>query len=123
MKRATIRDVASAAGVSLSTVSRVIHGHPAVNHDLQKRVLEVIAQMDYQPDRSAQRLRSKMSSVIGLIISDIENPFFTSVVRGVEDVAYRHQMTVVLCNTDEDPKKQERYVDVMVKERVAGLII
>jgi DNA-binding LacI/PurR family transcriptional regulator len=123
MKRATIRDVATAAGVSLSTVSRVIHGHPAVNHDLQQRVLEVIARMDYQPDRSAQRLRSKMSSVIGLIISDIENPFFTSVVRGVEDIAYRNQMTVVLCNTDEDPKKQERYVDVMVKERVAGLII
>ena len=123
MKRATIRDVANAAGVSLSTVSRVLNEHPAVNGDLQKRVLDAIKQLDYQPNRSAQRLRSNMSSVIGLIISDIENPFFTSIVRGVEDVAYGQQMTVVLCNTDEDPKKQERYVDVMAEERVAGLII
>ena len=123
MKRATIRDVARAAGVSVSTVSRVLHGHPAVNGDLQKRVQEAIETLDYQPNRSAQRLRSNMSSVIGLVISDIENPFFTSIVRGVEDVAYSKQMTVVLCNTDEDPRKQERYVDVMAEERVAGLII
>lgn len=123
MKRATIRDVANAAGVSLSTVSRVLHGHPAVDSDLQKRVLEAIQKLNYQPNRSAQRLRSKMSSVIGLVISDIENPFFTSIVRGVEDVAYSQQMTVVLCNTDEDPVKQQRYVDVMAEERVAGLII
>lgn len=123
MKRATIRDVANAAGVSLSTVSRVLHHHPAVDRDLQKRVMDAIEQLGYQPNRSAQRLRSQVSSVIGLVISDIENPFFTSIVRGVEDIAYGHQMTVVLCNTDEDPRKQERYVDVMMEERVAGLII
>jgi LacI family transcriptional regulator len=123
MKRATIRDVASTAGVSLSTVSRVLHRHPAVNRDIQARVLNAIEQLEYQPNRSAQRLRSKMSSVIGLIISDIENPFFTSIVRGVEDVAYGQQMTVVLCNTDEDPAKQERYIEVMEEEGVAGLII
>ena len=123
MKRATIRDVANTAGVSLSTVSRVLHDHPAVDSDLQRRVLQAIEQLGYQPNRSAQRLRSNMSSVIGLMISDIENPFFTSIVRGVEDVAYREQMTVILCNTDEDLQKQERYVDVMVQERVAGLII
>lgn len=123
MKRATIRDVAKTAGVSLSTVSRVLHRHPAVNSDIQQRVLRAIDELDYQPNRSAQRLRSKMGSVIGLIISDIENPFFTSIVRGVEDVAYANQMTVVLCNTDEDPAKQERYIGVMQEEGVAGLII
>lgn len=123
MKRTTIRDVARTAGVSLSTVSRVLHRHPAVNSDIQQRVLHAIEQLEYQPNRSAQRLRSKMGSVIGLIISDIENPFFTSIVRGVEDVAYAQQMTVVLCNTDEDPAKQERYIDVMQEEGVAGLII
>jgi DNA-binding LacI/PurR family transcriptional regulator len=123
MKRATIRDVAKTAGVSLSTVSRVLHRHPAVNSDIQQRVLLAIDELDYQPNRSAQRLRSKMGSVIGLIISDIENPFFTSIVRGVEDVAYANQMTVVLCNTDEDPAKQERYIGVMQEEGVAGLII
>ena len=123
MKRATIRDVANAAGVSLSTVSRVLNRHPGVDSSLQERVQVAVDQLGYQPNRWAQRLRSEMSSVIGLVISDIENPFFTSIVRGVEDVAYDHQMTVFLCNTDEDPRKQERYVDVMAEERVAGLII
>ncbi len=123
MKRATIRDVANTAGVSVSTVSRVLNAHPAVDSSLQKRVLAAVEQLGYQPNRWAQRLRSEMSSVIGLVISDIENPFFTSIVRGVEDVAYNHQMTVFLCNTDEDPRKQERYVDVMAEERVAGVII
>jgi DNA-binding LacI/PurR family transcriptional regulator len=123
MKRATIRDVAVSAGVSLSTVSRVIHGHPAVDSALQKRVMEAVARLNYQPNRSAQSLRSPVNSVIGLVISDIENPFFTSIVRGVEDVAYDNQMTVILCSTDEDPVKQERRLEVMAKERVAGLII
>jgi LacI family transcriptional regulator len=123
MKRATIRDVALSAGVSLSTVSRVIHGHPAVDSALQKRVLEAVERLNYQPNRAAQRLRSQVNSVIGLVISDIENPFFTSIVRGVEDVAYDNQMTVILCSTDEDPVKQERRLEVMAKERVAGLII
>lgn len=111
------------AGVSLSTVSRVIHGHPAVDSVLQKRVMEAVERLNYQPNRSAQRLRSQVNSVIGLVISDIENPFFTSIVRGVEDVAYENQMTVILCSTDEDPVKQERRLEVMAKERVAGLII
>lgn len=90
---------------------------------LQKRVLEAVERLNYQPNRAAQRLRSQVNSVIGLVISDIENPFFTSIVRGVEDVAYDNQMTVILCSTDEDPVKQERRLEVMAKERVAGLII
>jgi DNA-binding LacI/PurR family transcriptional regulator len=123
MKRITIRDVARAAGVSLSTVSRVLHGNPTVRPDLQERVLETVQRLNYQPNRMAQRLRSNASNIIGLVISDIENPFFTSIVRGVEDVAYGQFMNVILCNTDEDPLKQRRYIDIMAEERAAGLII
>lgn len=123
MKRVTMKDVARAAGVSLSTVSRVLNDNLSVDSDLRKEVLDAIKQLGYQPNRSAQQLRSSISHVIGLIIADVENPFFTSVIRGIEDVAFDRQLNVLLCNTDEDPDKQQEYLKVMSEERVAGLII
>jgi len=120
----TLKDVAEHAGVSRATVSRVLNNNPNVADDLRTRVLESVHLLGYQPNRAARRLRaSGVSDVLGLIISDIENPFFISVVRGVEDAAYASRMSVVLCNTDEDPIKQRIYLRVMQAERVAGLII
>lgn len=119
----TLKDVAERAGVSRATVSRVLNNNPNVAGDLRDRVLEAVHLLGYQPNRAARRLRANVSDVFGLIISDIENPFFTSVVRGVEDAAYAHRLSVVLCNTDEDPAKQRMYLRVMQAERVAGLII
>lgn len=123
MATPTLRDVANHAGVSRATVSRVLNHNPRVARELRDRVLDAIQELGYQPNRAARRLRASTSDVLGLIISDIENPFFTSVVRGVEDAAYAHQMSIVLCNTDEDPEKQKMYLRVMQAERVAGLII
>jgi LacI family transcriptional regulator len=119
----TLKDVANHAGVSRATVSRVLNNNPTVAEDLRLRVAAAIKDLGYQPNRAARRLRASSSDVLGLIISDIENPFFTSVVRGVEDSAYAYQMSVVLCNTDEDPEKQRMYLRVMQAEHVAGLII
>ena len=123
MPTATLKDVAERAQVSRATVSRVLNNNPKVAEDLRVRVLDAIRQLGYQPNRAARRLRASSSDVLGLIISDIENPFFTSVVRGVEDTAYEHQLSIVLCNTDEDLVKQQMYLRVMQAERVAGLII
>jgi DNA-binding LacI/PurR family transcriptional regulator len=123
MTTPTLKDVADHAQVSRATVSRVLNHNPRVAEDLRERVLESIHLLGYQPNRAARRLRASSSDVLGLIISDIENPFFISVVRGVEDAAYASQMSVVLCNTDEDPVKQQMYLRVMQAERVAGLII
>jgi DNA-binding LacI/PurR family transcriptional regulator len=123
METPTLKDVADYAQVSRATVSRVLNNNPQVAEDLRARVLEAVRALGYQPNRAARRLRANSSDVLGLIISDIENPFFTSVVRGVEDTAYAHQMSVVLCNTDEDSEKQRMYLRVMRAERVAGLII
>lgn len=123
MTTPTLKDVADLAGVSKATVSRVLNNNPNVAEDLRARVLEAVNLLGYQPNRAARRLRSSSSDVLGLIISDIENPFFISVVRGVEDTAYAHQISVVLCNTDEDPVKQRMYLRVMQAEQVAGLII
>lgn len=125
MGTVTIQEVAAYAGVSSATVSRVLNGHPRVSAELRERVLEASRALGYQPNRVARRLRigSSTSDVVGLIISDIENPFFISVVRGVEDVAYANRLSVVLCNTDESPAKQQMYLNVMLAERVGGLII
>lgn len=119
----TSHDVAKKAGVSVATVSRVLNDSPHVRPSVKRKVLRAVKALNYQPNRTAQRLRAKRSQVIGLIISDIQNPFFTAAVRGIEDVAYHNGYSLVLCNSDEDPEKEKLYVDVMRAEAVAGVII
>lgn len=123
MANVTIRDVATHAGVSRATVSRVLNNIPSVDEELRERVLIAVRALNYQPNRTARRLRAQTSSVIGLIISDIQNPYFISIIKGVEDVAYAHQMSLILCNSDEDPAKEQMYLHVLAAERVAGLVI
>jgi DNA-binding LacI/PurR family transcriptional regulator len=118
-----IQDVAQRAGVSSATVSRVLANKPHVSLRVRKLVTAAIEELDYQPSRVARSLRVQTSKIIGLIISDIQNPFFTSLVRAVEDVAYQNQYALFLCNSDEDIEKERLYVDLMYAERVAGVII
>ncbi len=118
-----IKDVAQKAGVSVATVSRVINHNPNVKTHLKERVLRAIEEIGYQPSGIARSMRNQSLPVVGLIISDIQNPFFTSMVRAVEDTALENGYTVLLCNSDEDPKKEQLYIDVMARERVAGIII
>lgn len=123
MARTTIKDVAQAAGVSSATVSRVLNNNPQVDEAMRVRVMDAINRLSYQPNHDARRLRAQSSNVIGLVISDIQNPYFISVIRGVEDAAYARQMNVILCNSSEDLAKQAMYMRVMEAERVAGLIL
>ena len=119
----TIEDVAQRAGVSTATVSRVIAGKPYVRDALRIRVLDAIQELNYRPSRVARSLRVQRSSIIGLIISDIQNPFFTSVVRAVEDVAQQRGFSVMLCNSDESTDKEAAYIDLLLDEQVSGLIV
>ncbi|MFD4778621.1 LacI family DNA-binding transcriptional regulator, partial [Streptomyces sp. NPDC058427] len=98
---ATIYDVARAAGVSPATVSRVFNGG-RVTEERAENVRRTAAAMGFAPNRVARSLRMQRASVIGLIIPDIGNPFFTALARGVEDAAQKTNLSVVLCNTDED---------------------
>ncbi len=120
---ANIKDVAKQAGVSIASVSRVLAGRTGVGKTTRQRVLKAIQALDYRPDLSAQRLRSRRTDTIGLIVSDIRNPFFTEISRAVEDMAYQHRMRVILCNTDEDPEKEALYLDLMRDEKVSGVIL
>nr|WP_042188112.1 LacI family DNA-binding transcriptional regulator [Kibdelosporangium sp. MJ126-NF4] len=120
---ATINDVATKAGVSTATASRALNGKSTVDPMLAARVLSAAAELGYQPNGPARNLRRQETAVLALIISDVENPFFTSIARGVEDVAQAVGYSVVLCNSDESPEKERRYIDVAIQERVAGVVL
>lgn len=121
----TLRDVAKKAEVSITTVSRVINNPNKVSTDTRERVQKVMRLLDYKPSRVAQRLRGTKgnSKLLGLIIPDIQNPFYSGIVRGVEDVAYGNNYAVILCNSDEDPNKEEFYLNVLRSESVDGIIL
>ena len=119
---AGIVDVAARAGVSIATVSRVLNGTP-VRADLAAAVERAVQELEYTPNRAARTLRRRSAEVIVLILSDIENPFFTSLARGVEDLAHRHGYSVVLCNSDDDLQKEERYLRIAVTDSMAGGVI
>jgi LacI family transcriptional regulator len=120
---ATIYDVARFAEVSPATVSRVVNGHANVDPVLAARVRDAMRELDYRPNAVARNLRRSRTSLWAVIISDIGNPFFTSLVRGVEDVAQRAGYSVVLCNSDEDAAKEGQYVSAALSEQMAGVII
>ena len=119
----TISDVARRAGVSPVTVSRVINKTGTVSASTEQRVEQAIAELGYVPSGVAQSLRSKRTRSLALILPDIENQFWTTVARGVEDAAQSWGYSVLLCNTDENPAKQQRYIDVVIGQRVDGVII
>ncbi len=121
---ATYQDIAREAGVSTATVSRVLSGVGGhVRPELAERVRQTARRMGYRSHRAARALRRQRSDAIGLVISDVENPFFAAIARAVEDVAAEHRHAVLLCNTDEDLAKEDLYLDLLVGERVAGVIV
>ncbi|MEM5774053.1 MAG: LacI family DNA-binding transcriptional regulator [Anaerolineaceae bacterium] len=119
----TIKDVARKAGVSSATVSRALAGKPHVRADVLTRIQEAARELDYRPSRVARSLRVQQSSIIGLIISDILNPFFTALVRAVEDAASQNGYAVFLCNSDESVDKERMYLELMESEQVAGVLL
>lgn len=120
---ATIRDVARLAGVSPITVSRVINGHEHVGPETRQRVERAIEELAYIPNALGPSLRSKRTGTLALVLSDIANPFWTTVARGAEDAANRDDHHVIICNTDESPAKQAEYLDFLLKKQVDGFVL
>jgi LacI family transcriptional regulator len=119
---ATIYEVAARAGVSPATVSRVFNGQ-SVSEPKTLAVRAAAEELNFVPDRTARRLRKGSSEIIALVIPDIENPFYTALARGVEDRAQQSGYSVVLCNTDDDPNKELRYLEIAASESMAGVIL
>jgi LacI family transcriptional regulator len=119
---ATIYDVAKHAGVSPATVSRVFNG-TNVSAEKVAAVRQAAEELKFTPNRTARNLRLQCSEVIGLIIPDIENPYFTEMARGVEDAASEAGYSVVLCNSDSQTEKEATYLSIAVAEHMSGVII
>lgn len=116
-------DVARVAGVSTATVSRVMTGDKAVSEALVKQVWAAVGQLGYQPNRVARRLRRPGREMWALIVPELENQFFTSVARGVEDVASELGIVVFVGNTARDGDRLRRYIDTALSEQVGGVIL
>lgn len=122
-KRITMRQIAARARVSVGTVSHVINHTAGVREPVRRRVLEAIERLGYRPSLLARGLRRNQTTIIGVIIPDISNPFFPLVVRGVEDIAYQNSYRLMLCNADNDAQKEQVYFDELRAYRMAGLIV
>ncbi len=119
----TIRDVAERAGVSPITVSRVINNSGYVSQETRSRVEAAIAELQYVPNSLARSLRFKRTHTLALVLTDITNPFWTTVARGVEDAASQCGFNVILCNTDENEAKQSEYLHVLLQKQVDGFLL
>jgi LacI family transcriptional regulator len=119
----TIGDVAKLAGVSKMTVSRVINNSGYISQETRERVEQAIAELGYVPNALARSLRFKQTNTIALVLTDITNPFFTTIARGVEDTASEHGFSVMFCNTDESQDYETEYLNVLVQKQVDGVLL
>ena len=119
----TINDVAKRAGVSAMTVSRVVNGTGYTSTEARARVEAAIEELGYVPNALARQLRSKRTKTIALVVSDISNPFFTTIARGVEDYAVGHGFSVMYCNTDESEVEEEQYLLMLIERQVDGVLL
>ncbi len=122
-RRVRIDDIAKLAGVSSATVSRVISGARPVSESTRERVLATAQHFGYQPSQLARNLRRGRAATVGVLVSDIENAHFATMVRAIEEALYARGTRVLFCNTGEDTAKQSSYLEVMAAERVMGVVI
>jgi LacI family transcriptional regulator len=119
----TVLDVAKRAGVAPITVSRVVNNSGYVSEATRERVEAVVKELGYVPNTLARGLRSKKTRMVALVVTDITNPYFTLMARGVEDVAEGANYTVVYCNTDESEAKEEKYANILAQRQVDGVLL
>jgi LacI family transcriptional regulator len=119
----TIHDVARLAGVSPITVSRVLNNSGYASEETRARVEAAAAELGYVPNTLARGLRSKRTNTLALVMTDITNPYFTLIARGVEDTASNSGYTVIFCNTDESEAEEEKYLNILVQKQVDGILL
>jgi len=119
----TMAEVAERAGVSTATVSRVLSGRASVAPEFRARVSAAVEELSYRPNRLARNLRCRNAEMVGVVISDIENPHFAEMIHIAEEEVYRRGYRMLLCNTDESSEKQRSYLQMLADERPVGVII
>ncbi|MEQ6376723.1 LacI family DNA-binding transcriptional regulator [Bacillaceae bacterium S4-13-56] len=124
MEKATMADVAQEAGVSKSTVSQYLNKrYEYMSEDTRKRIKEAIQELNYQPNYLARSLKQKRTSTVGIIVANIMHRLSTEVSRSIEDFFYKHDIHAIVCNADNDPVKEKKYIEMLRAKQVDGLII
>lgn len=119
----TIKDVAKEAGVSVATVSRVVNGMPNVNEEMKAQVEKAIARLGYKPNQLAKGLKNNVTNTIGVVVTDISDPFIIGVTRAAEKILRPEGYSLLMASTDNDEKKERECIDMMDSKCVDGLII
>ena len=122
-ERVRIGDVARLANVSPATVSRVLNNNASTDEALKQRVRAAVEELGYRPNRLASNLRHQQTRMIGAVISDIENPHFTKVIGAVEEEVWKRDYRLLLCSTNESSSRQAGYLNLLLEERVAGVLL
>ncbi|MBC3811588.1 MULTISPECIES: LacI family DNA-binding transcriptional regulator [Undibacterium] len=120
---ATMKQVAEKARVSTTTVSHVINNTRVVSDDARERVLSVIKELRYIPSAVARSLKNDRTHTLGMMIPNNSNPYFAEVIQGIEDASFKLGYNIILCNSDDDPKRQAAYIRVLMEKRIDGLIL
>ena len=123
MAPATIKDLAKELNLSASTVSRALRDHPDISPLTKKRVISLANKLDYHPDSIAQSLQTQKTKTIGVIVPEIKQPFFASVINGIEELAYSAGYTIIVCQSNETYDREVLYTRTLVSHRVAGLLV
>ena len=119
----TIKDLAKALGISPSTVSRALNNHPDISPETKKEVNDLAKKLNYEPNVVAQNLRSQKTNTIGVIIPEIVHFFFSTVISGIEEVAYKAGYTVMFCQTSESYEREIKDTKALLNQRIDGLIV
>ena len=119
----TIKDIAREAGVSKTTVSRVLNNPELVNESTRKKVLETFKRLDYVPNIIARGMRNKKTKSFGIIIPDFNNLYYSEFLRFIEKAARKHGYISIICSTNSDPEREHVYIDNLLQRQVDGLIL
>ncbi|MBO4881463.1 MAG: LacI family DNA-binding transcriptional regulator [Firmicutes bacterium] len=122
-KRATIKDIAQAANVSIATVSRVLNNNPLVTTDTKKKVMKAARSLDYIPNSSAKSLKTHQTKTIGFVISDLASDALTVAARAAERVLAQNGYNMILCTTENDPDRELEYLRMLMSKNVDGIIL
>ena len=123
MKNVTIKDVAKAAGVSYSTVSRALSGSPEISADTRERILQVCKEMNYTANTVARAMVMKSTRLLGLILTGVNNPFMSELAYHVDRQARARGYNIILCNSSRDPEQERELFELMIGRQVDGVIL
>ncbi|MCD8140300.1 MAG: LacI family transcriptional regulator, partial [Planctomycetaceae bacterium] len=122
-KNVTIRDVAREAGVSVATVSRALNQNYPVSDKLRQRIDAAVAKLDFHPNAIARTLKTNNTGIIGFLVSDISQNFFTTILKGVENIIQTSNYNVISCSTDNQKSTELSYLNILLEKKVDGIIL